>query len=125
VRDQIRDPRVLSAEGGGFCPVQWYGTLIDGRVFYFRFRGGWARINLAPAGTELYSLPRINLDWDFEAFHDALAREEVYPHSFWADDLAHFDVCGDSDPYRGFFTSEIELNQAFTACLDQLWEVTP
>ena len=33
------------------CPTQYEGKLSDGTMFYFRFRWGWARINLSPQQT--------------------------------------------------------------------------
>jgi hypothetical protein len=28
------------------CPTQYEGTVEDGRIFYFRYRGGWASLGL-------------------------------------------------------------------------------
>lgn len=41
---RLSHPMVATSDGGGYCPVQYEGQLVDGRHFYFRYRGGWAAL---------------------------------------------------------------------------------
>lgn len=122
MNQKINHPCVVESSGGGMCPVQYFGTLCDGRVFYFRFRHGVARIQLGPKGTELNELPLVNPLFNWEDASRAHEAGEEYPHILFADPLAYVDVCGDADPYRGFFLTDEERDEAFAGCLHQIYE---
>lgn len=42
----INHPAVAFSAGGGMCPVQYTGWLVNGVHFYFRYRGGHTSIRL-------------------------------------------------------------------------------
>jgi hypothetical protein len=127
----IRDPRVVTSHGGGACPVQHWGVLTDGRVFYFRYRHGWAYVSLAPEWYEPGLLPARNPrttheEWD-AAYATALAAANgVYDNipddalpSLWLVTGGGFVVTEEND---GWFGSQEELDTAFTRCLDEAWD---
>lgn len=127
----LNDPRVAASHGGGVCPVQHWGVLVDGRVFYFRYRHGWAHVSLAPSWYEPGALPasdpRTTMeDWD-EAWAAALVAangdhtnipNEALP-SLWLVTGGGFTVTEDDD---GWFNSQEELDETFTRCLDEAWD---
>lgn len=117
----INDPRVKEASGGGLCPVQWFGTLTNGWVFYYRMRHGWADVHVGPPGTSKDELPLINPNWIQEDFDQAYAQGEEYRHSFWAGPVASVNAYP-GDPLIGYFESDEDLNRVFTECLDQIWD---
>lgn len=44
--NQLNHLLVATSEGGGYCPVQYVGQLINGQEFYFRYRSGWASLGI-------------------------------------------------------------------------------
>lgn len=126
----LTDPRVATSHGGGVCPVQHWGVLIDGRVFYFRYRHGYATVTLAPDWFEPGDLPtmdpRVSMEeWEaiyykelervngvFEDFNDA-----VLPR-LWIGNVGGYQVTKEND---GWFSSQDQLDEAFTRCLDEVW----
>jgi len=118
----IRDPRVLTSHGGGACPVQHWGVLTDGRVFYFRYRHGWASINLGPEWYEPGLLPARNplvTDDEWHAAYEAGLRGPDLPMLFLVVGSG-FEVTREND---GWFSSQDELDDAFRHCLDEAWSL--
>jgi hypothetical protein len=63
-------------------PCAALGVLVDGRVFYFRYRHGWASVSLAPSWYEPGLIPaqdpRVTRgEWD--AAYEAGARDDDLP----------------------------------------------
>lgn len=117
----LNDPRVIASHGGGACPVQHWGVLVDGRVFYFRYRHGYAFVSLAPAWYEPGLLPARNPlvtreEWD--AAYEAGARDDDLPRLFLVTG-GGFEVTIEDD---GWFGSQNELDTAFSRCLDEAWD---
>jgi hypothetical protein len=126
----LSDPRVATSHGGGACPVQHWGVLVDGRVFYFRYRHGWAHVSLAPAWYEPGLLPaqdpRVSHEAWQAAYDAALAvaggvwddiDSDTLP-SMWLVTGGGFVVTEEDD---GWFSSQEELDDAFTRCLNEAW----
>lgn len=129
-RASIRDPRVATSHGGGACPEQHWGVLTDGRVFYFRYRHGWASVTLAPHWYEPGRLPAYDLRTSHEQWQAAYdaelarvngvfedVRDDALPR-LWMGPAAGYEVTEDN---IGWFSSQQELDEAFAACLDQVW----
>ena len=126
----IRDPRIATSHGGGVCPVQHWGVLVDGRVFYFRYRHGHATVTLGPSWYEPGFLPVMNPlvtneMWD-TAYAAALAAaggdytaipDGALPYR-WLGPTGGHSVTDEDD---GWFDSQFELDAAFSACLDEVW----
>lgn len=116
----LQDSRVASSHGGGACPVQHWGVLVDGRVFYFRYRHGWAHVSLAPEWYEAGFLPARDSRTTMEEWDEAYAagaRDEDLP-SLWLVTGGGFTVSEEDD---GWFSSQEELDNTFTRCLDKAW----
>lgn len=117
----LNDPRVATSHGGGVCPVQHWGVLVDGRVFYFRYRHGWADVWLGPAWYEAELLPasdpRVTRE-EWDAAYDAGKRGKDLPRMWLVTD-GGFEVTEAND---GWFNSQEELDAAFTRCLDEAWD---
>lgn len=127
----LTDPRVAASHGGGMCPVQHWGVLVDGRVFYFRYRHGGARVELAPEWYEPGFLPardpRTSMEeWDAAWVVAYAAANQVVddiPDSalpnLWLGTIGYVLVTEEDD---GWFSSQEELNATFTRCLDKAWD---
>jgi hypothetical protein len=101
--------------------VQHWGVLTDGRVFYFRYRHGWAHVSLGPEWYEAGLLPARDLrttheEWDVA--YAAGARDDDLPR-LWLVTGGGFTVTEEND---GWFSSQEELDGAFTRCLDEAWD---
>lgn len=125
----ILDPRVATSHGGGACPEQHWGVLVDGRVFYFRYRHGWASVTLAPEWFEPGFLPARDVrtsieEWNtaYEAYVAANGITDNIPDGvlpkLWLGTADGFEVTKEND---GSFGSQEELDDAFTRCLDKVW----
>lgn len=114
----INDPRVVASEGGGYAPEQHFGELADGRIFYFRMRGGACQLHLGQPGEVL---PVVNPLWVKEEFDAAYDAGQTYPHLFFRPPIGAVDVYPD-DPFLGCFKTQEDRDRAFTACLDQIEE---
>lgn len=106
--------------GGGICPVQATGFLVDGRPFYFRFRSGYASLQVEPVGSK--NLPNRNPEWNSQDYDRANSLQEEYPIPYWAGVRADLDICSKDDPYRGYFFTEDEKNNTFAALLNMILE---
>jgi hypothetical protein len=101
--------------------VQHWGVLVDGRVFYFRYRHGWAHVSLAPAWYEPELLPAVDPRTTHEEWDTAWAagaRGDDLPSLLLVTGRG-FTVTEEDD---GWFSSQEELNDAFTRCLDKAWD---
>lgn len=120
----IRHPRVVESEGGGVCPEQHWGTLDDGRVFYFRIRHGYARLHLGPPGTSHDDMPLVNPEFSWVEFNDAWERGEgdQYPHHLFAEPIGAVEVYSED---WGWFETDEDRTNTFTECLWQIEEKLP
>lgn len=116
----IDDPRVAESHGGGACPEQHWGTLTDGRRFYFRYRSAWASVRLAPAWFDGEIIAR-DLRVTREQWDEAYERGDEELPNLWLGPGAGFQV-RENDPYHGWFDNAEERALAFAACLDQIWD---
>lgn len=117
----INDPRVVASHGGGWCPVQHWGVLSDGRVFYFRYRHGYATVTLAPAWFEAHELPANDPRTSYDQWHEAYeagARGDDLPQ-LWLGNVGGYEVT--TEDY-GAFDSQEELDDTFRRCLDEVWD---
>lgn len=117
----LSDPRVASSHGGGWCPVQHWGVLTDGRVFYFRYRHGCASVALGPDWFEAEFLPAFDPRTTMEEWNVAYAagaRDGDLPN-LWLSKAFGFQVTEEDD---GFFDSQEDLDETFTKCLDLCWD---
>lgn len=115
--NSIKHPRVQDSSGGGMCPEQHWGTLDDGRVFYFRLRHGWARLNLGPPGTPLENMPLPNPRFNWAEFAAAYDRGENYPQTMFMDPAGYMEI---TEEDRGWFEDDAERINTFDACLRQV-----
>lgn len=118
--NSLNDPRVATSHGGGWCPVQHWGVLTDSRMFYFRYRHGWASVGLGPDWFEAELLPASDPRTSYEewrAAYDAGARDEELPN-LWLGRGFGYQVTEDN---LGAFDSQEDLDEAFTRCLDLCW----
>ena len=116
----LNDPRVVTSHGGGACPVQHWGVLTDGRVFYFRYRHGWASISLGPEWYEPGLLPVRNPLVTYDEWHaayEAGLRDADLPMLYLVTG-AGLLITHEDD---GWFSSQEELDDVFTQCLDEAW----
>lgn len=116
----IDDDRVAESHGGGACPEQHWGTLIDGRRFYFRYRSAWASIRLSPAWYD-GDLHARDLRVTREQWQEAYDRGDENLPSLWLGPAAGIQTRED-DPYHGWFDDAMERAIVFAACLDQVWD---
>lgn len=111
--------------------MQHWGILTDGRVFYFRYRHGYATVTLAPDWYEPGDLPARDLRVTMEEWEDIYYRElarvngvfedfddDVLP-SIWIGTVGGHRVTDEDD---GWFGSQEELDNTFTRCLDNAWD---
>jgi hypothetical protein len=115
--NSIKDPRVAVAYGGGMCPEQHYGHLLDGRPFYLRLRSSWAELQVGPPGSKEEDLPLTNPLWVRDDFEAALAAGEEYPHSFWLQPRPSIQVYP-IEEIGGSFRTDEDLQETFTKLLD-------
>ncbi len=131
-RPSLLDPRVASSHGGGMMPVQHWGVLTDGRVFYFRYRHGSASVALGPSWYEGHLLPardqRVSMEqWD-AAWAVALkavgGEAENVPSNalpnLWLEPRVGVMV---TEEDNGWFDTQEELDSAFKVCLDLAWDL--
>lgn len=120
-RRSINHPRIVSSDGGGMCPEQHFGYLDDGQAFYFRMRGGWAQLHVAPPGTNMCDLPLTNpeFSWEEAKAHDE--RGEEYPHRFFKEPIGQWDVYP-GDNLTGWFLTDEDRDRTFARCLEQIEE---
>jgi hypothetical protein len=114
----LQDPRVATSHGGGACPVQHWGVLIDGRVFYFRYRHGSARVTLGPSWYEPGLLPAPDPRTSHKEWEEAYESGGVLPN-LWLGAVGGIIV---TDADDGWFSSQKELDDAFRQCLDKVWD---
>lgn len=107
--------RVRFSTGGGACPEQHYGVLIDGRFFYFRYRHGRASLQVLHRPTGRFDLPVVNKHYDAEAARAVLAAGELYTDSPWEQPCVSVRM---SDADDGWFQDSEELVDAFNKCLE-------
>ena len=117
----IKHWAVVDSGGGGMCPVQHWGTFCNGWKFYFRFRTNWARLNVAPPGTDMANVPLANPTWSWAAVEAALDRDES-PPSMWWGPVGEIDQVYPHDPLVGYFQTEEDLQQTFATCFEQVKE---
>ena len=118
----IDHPHVIESHGGGACPEQHFGELIDGRIFYFRFRSNCAQLHV---GTQGEILPSINPEFDMDEFNKTLApgySGPFYPVNLWRRPLGTYNAFYENDPLIGFFQTDEDRNNCFTHCLNQIYE---
>jgi hypothetical protein len=96
----IDDHRVAESHGGGACPEQHWGTLIDGQIFYFRFRSNCAQLHLGVEGEEL----------------------PVVDGSLWRLPVGYLNDIYPGEPLIGFFLTDEDRTRIFAECLDQIWK---
>lgn len=118
----IKHWAVVEAGGGGMCPVQHWGTFCNGWKFYFRFRTNYARLNVAPPGTDMANVPLPNPDWNFEAFKAAAEAGKPWPTTMWWGPVGEVDQLYPQDPLAGFFKTEEDLQKTFEICFEQIKE---
>lgn len=118
----IRHPAVVEAAGGGWCPVQHWGTFTNGYRFYFRFRSNCARLNVAPPGDGMADVPMSHPDWTNEGFNAALATGEPYSVPMYWGPVGYVENVYPGDPLIGFFLTEDDLLTTFTTCFEQVRE---
>jgi hypothetical protein len=87
---------VAHSDGGGTCPEQHWGWLINGEEFYLRYRHGQASLHVGPEDCDWPNLP--NYGWG--ACREAL------------------DVS--DDPYEGDFRSGLVRDATFETLLARL-----
>lgn len=106
-------------QGGGIIPVQYWGEFMNNWKFYFRMRSSWCSLRVGPPTVEMVDLPLVNPDFDREAFDQAFAAGEPYPHPFFWGPIGEYNVYPD-DPLVGWFKEEDDLHEAFRICFDQI-----
>jgi hypothetical protein len=118
----IKHWAVVESGGGGWCPVQHWGTFTNGWRFYFRFRSNCARLNVAPPGDGMADVPMPHPDWTNEGFNEALAAGEPYAVPMHWGPVGRADEVYPGDPLIGFFQTEDDLFTTFATCFEQVKE---
>lgn len=116
----IKHWAVTEAGGGGACPVQYWGTLVNGWKFYFRFRSNYARLNVAPPETPMKEVPVYNPAWSAQDCSTAIdaGQEYTVPVFLWPE--GKIDEVYPHDPLAGYFRTEEDLQKTFAACFEQV-----
>lgn len=112
----ITHPRVARSDGGGVCPEQHYGMLTDSRAFYYRYRHGYASLQVVERPPGVYDLPITNPDYDREAHIAAIEADEEYTGpSFWVQPYVELEIDAVND--SGYFRNEKEKLDVFSMLL--------
>lgn len=116
----ITDGRVSESWGGGLCPEQHWGVLLDGQTFYFRMRHATATLCLGPIGSDPNTdLPMVNPAFVMEDFDAAYIAGVEYPHTFFLGPRPDVVVYPD-DEWIGCFETDEDRQRTFTLLLNEL-----